>query len=788
MKRTIATLLAVLLLAGCLAPALAAEEPAPEASLYDQYGAWGEWTQEQKDAADSWTEDQWLEYWDDYYDWAWLPMQAYWSDYDAWEYEYYYEDGSVQDSWAEYIRQQKVEMGMPYPDGVNVSYNGEYLDFGAAKPLAVSGRTLVPVRAFLEKLGAKVDYKDGKITAKLENGDTVSMALDSTKVEAVRGDKINTVDMGMTPYVTGGVTYIPARFAAEALGLGVYWDDTYQAVHLTDWDALVAELDGHFSCYNELLAAAMAAVDRTKTYATNGSVSLSGTLYGEKENDTAKIAMSASGLQNSTGASADLKLDVDLGGLRETIFSLFPEEFMDLVDTMDESTYSLIVNAGTGALYFKGNHLAELQSARMPNDTWIGTNLGGEAAEYLQMLLGGRAEDMTLGSIIADQQHMESAYYYRLSPWETAMDTAQPFLLVLDDANFTKTTSGSTANYAVKLDMVTLGKRAAELGMLDDFSFTDYLTGNTQIPTVDLKLTAAVQSGKLTSLSCKGSVKLTGPVPVEITMDVSGTPLSMKGSFAFKGAYVGKIEMAASSSATVTTRTVPTAPPAGEKVVDYAVAMGYREPGVPAGFGADHYVQCALDALYFGKYDQAYLDAVGMTRAEAQAKYEAWLKGQAEYFGYWTDIYNMDDALTAEVTGLLQEIYAKAGCEVGEAAARTGGYEVKVTVTPTDVLARVYESLDAAAEDFSAQYGGDAIYDMTDEEYAAYDAAWAKLVLEQCREKLASAGALDDVEVTVAVTLGADGTLGLGVSDLYKVAGNLAPYYLPEDGSAVPAA
>lgn len=59
MKRRLALSLAALLLLGCLTPALAAEGDA-ELSLYQQYGPWGEWPQEQKDAAEeTWTDGQW---------------------------------------------------------------------------------------------------------------------------------------------------------------------------------------------------------------------------------------------------------------------------------------------------------------------------------------------------------------------------------------------------------------------------------------------------------------------------------------------------------------------------------------------------------------------------------------------------------------------------------------------------------------------------------------------------------------------------------------------------------
>ncbi len=61
--------------------------------------------------------------------------------------------------------------------------------------------------------------------------------------------------MGAAPFVRDGHTYIPVRAAAEALGLDVYWDDTYEAAHLTDYAALTAELDSRFTAANGIWAA-----------------------------------------------------------------------------------------------------------------------------------------------------------------------------------------------------------------------------------------------------------------------------------------------------------------------------------------------------------------------------------------------------------------------------------------------------------------------------------------------------------------------------------------------------
>lgn len=174
MKRRLALSLAALLLLGCLTPALAAEGDA-ELSLYQQYGPWGEWPQEQKDAAEeTWTDGQWDDYWTEYDAQMWAALNRYNEDYDRWSY------ARFGDPWDEYLRVEKEEMGMPYPDGINVSLNGAYLDFGGTAPLAASGCTMVPFRAFLEGLGAEVAFDGSRIAAALENGDSLELVLGAT--------------------------------------------------------------------------------------------------------------------------------------------------------------------------------------------------------------------------------------------------------------------------------------------------------------------------------------------------------------------------------------------------------------------------------------------------------------------------------------------------------------------------------------------------------------------------------------------------------------------------------
>jgi photosystem II stability/assembly factor-like uncharacterized protein len=102
-------------------------------------------------------------------------------------------------------------------------------------PVIVEGRTLVPIRPIVEKLGGSVAWDNverkvtitlgdktlelwiGKNTAKV-NGTTVPIDSSNTKV---------------VPQIISGRTMLPVRFVAETLGARVDWDGTLKKITIT---------------------------------------------------------------------------------------------------------------------------------------------------------------------------------------------------------------------------------------------------------------------------------------------------------------------------------------------------------------------------------------------------------------------------------------------------------------------------------------------------------------------------------------------------------------------------
>ena len=112
---------------------------------------------------------------------------------------------------------------------ITVVLNGKKIAFDVA-PVIEKGRTLVPVRAIFEALGAKVnwDAKTQTVTA------TKTKTKVTLKVGARTGHKNNSaVNLDVPAKIVNGRTLVPLRFAGEAFGGKVAWNNTTQTATIT---------------------------------------------------------------------------------------------------------------------------------------------------------------------------------------------------------------------------------------------------------------------------------------------------------------------------------------------------------------------------------------------------------------------------------------------------------------------------------------------------------------------------------------------------------------------------
>jgi competence protein ComGC len=95
-------------------------------------------------------------------------------------------------------------------------------------PVIINGRTFIPIRAIIEKLGGTIDWNasDKKITVTLNN---VPIILQIGANEATVNGTGKVLDAA--PYISStGRTMLPLRFITENLGHTVNWNDSTQTI------------------------------------------------------------------------------------------------------------------------------------------------------------------------------------------------------------------------------------------------------------------------------------------------------------------------------------------------------------------------------------------------------------------------------------------------------------------------------------------------------------------------------------------------------------------------------
>ena len=123
-----------------------------------------------------------------------------------------------------------VPVGATAAREISVVLDGAPITFDVA-PRLTNNRTMVPVRAIFEALGAEVEWNNAThtVTATAANGDVIALTLGSTTL-SVNG---TASQMDVAPFATGGRTLAPVRFVAEAMGVDVQWDPATWTVLLT---------------------------------------------------------------------------------------------------------------------------------------------------------------------------------------------------------------------------------------------------------------------------------------------------------------------------------------------------------------------------------------------------------------------------------------------------------------------------------------------------------------------------------------------------------------------------
>lgn len=133
---------------------------------------------------------------------------------------------------------------------VNVSINGEEIKSDVPATI-INGRTLVPVRAISENMGAEVFWdSDTQSIDIIKNDKSINLIIGNIN-STVNG--IST-ELDVFPQIVNGTTLVPIRFIAENFDCNVIWSNENNTAYITNGhDKSVLEVHGDFLFNYELL-------------------------------------------------------------------------------------------------------------------------------------------------------------------------------------------------------------------------------------------------------------------------------------------------------------------------------------------------------------------------------------------------------------------------------------------------------------------------------------------------------------------------------------------------------
>lgn len=426
-----------------------------------------------------------------------------------------------------------AEVPAAAPSTISVQLNGQLVNFTDAVPEVVDQRTFLPFRAVLEAMGAEVGYDAATSTVTAHrNGVDLSMTLGEKKAAVTENGQTRTMEMDVAAYAKNNRTYVPVRFAAEAFGCSVGWDQANQTVIIADVDALFG--DATFTLMDRF-AAYSAKQENQSNLAMTGNLAL------DMEDKTGTVTAQPVHMTGTmTGITGEKGIQMTAAADLSALAALLPDDTTKLVMApfLSDLNVELRADLEKEMLYLKGSIIA-LVAGGQSADAWYSLNVSDMATEILEVMdLSGlsQLEDASVGEALV--WATKALPVDSVTDYATLSQAVSMYVEMLSDQAFTKEGSTYVAKYTLEdvLNMtITLTEQGEDIVSMDLLMTADAAEG-TSTMTMTLKEHAALDQ-----------------VTVEVDMEMKDESLNMK--------------MHVDISCLPTDKAPEVAPPAGAQIV-----------------------------------------------------------------------------------------------------------------------------------------------------------------------------------------------------------------------------
>ena len=293
----------------------------------------------------------------------------------------------------------------PADAGIAIQLNGELLAFpsGVAPYFSPeANRTFVPFRDLFEAMGAEVSYdEDTRVVTAVRGETVVTLEQNGTAMQVTENGETRTIESDVPVMNLDGRVLVPIRFASEALGANVGWDQVNKTVVVLDTPTVLADKLGDYTLITKLNDINSGFVGKTYEMTMDMAMSMKGDLD-ELELDipvTAKVVAVA----NDSAVDGALDMTIDMTSLMtammgEAMPGVSGEMKMDVsaefLLSLDDLSYSIYCEYINQTLGFEEGTWLVLDMGAMLEDmgemSGVMTQLQGEMdiADVVSAILG----------------------------------------------------------------------------------------------------------------------------------------------------------------------------------------------------------------------------------------------------------------------------------------------------------------------------------------------------------------------------------------------------------------
>ena len=453
-------------------------------------------------------------------------------------------------------REQNIKALGGVAGQVNVLLGDRCIAFTDAVPEVKNGRTMVPLRAALEAMGARIEFDQATKTA-IVTGEKASFTHVVGSDVITRADG-STVKMDVHSYVTpSNRTIVPVRFFSQVLGYDVFWDNGYRMVFLLDEETFAEKVDSRLAILNGYLAKNAKSFDASKNYredvTLSGTVKVIDSIKGDRSYPYSGKASMLLGKD-----SMSMRMSADLSGLAELLEGLAGEK---LPETYRAALIKPELEAIYGdKLYYKSPLfdalMAKVDGTQAVSGAWYATDAVMSFGALYESMYGGN-EDYTVGKALyaAMKQGDANGFFESWSGTEQLAAAVE----LLGDETFTKSGSG----YKWHFGKEELAKLLTEAGV--DAEAVPGFIADSGVEELSIDLTLRSDGGVELKYTASTSVNEEAALRIDYTLAGNSSRMTAKGTVQVRN--VCDVTFDAAVSVRTTSEKPLTAPPAGATIM-----------------------------------------------------------------------------------------------------------------------------------------------------------------------------------------------------------------------------